>query len=113
MRTVGWMSAFAALLVAVLFVAAPVLSCAQDNANNRRILDRTTPDYPLIARHMGLQGTVKIEALVSADGRVKEVEVKGGHPVLAQSAAIAVRHWRWEPAAHETHELVEVKFSPQ
>ena len=107
------MSALGVLLVAALLASAPVLSCAQDNASKRRIVDHVTPDYPLIARHMGLEGVVKIDALVGPDGRVKAIEVKGGHPVLAQSAAIAVRHWRWEPAAHETHELVEVKFSPQ
>ena len=107
------MRAFVALFAAVLIVSASVPGCAQESLSNRRIVDRTTPDYPLIARHMGLQGVVKIDALVGPDGRVKEVAVKGGHPVLAQSAAVAVRHWRWEPAPHETHELVEVKFSPQ
>jgi TonB family protein len=107
------MSTLAVLLGAVVLVSAPVRSCAQDGSNNRRIVDRVTPDYPLIARHMGLAGSVKIDALVAPDGRVKEVDIKGGHPVLAQSAALAVRHWKWEPAAHETHELVEIKFAPQ
>ena len=62
---------------------------------------------------MGLEGVVKVEALVASDGSVKSVEIKGGHPVLAQAAANAVRRWRWEPAAHESHEPVELKFSPE
>lgn len=53
---------------------------------------------------MALQGTVKIEALVSPDGTVKETQIKGGHPVLAQAAVNSVR---------ETHETVEVKFTPE
>jgi outer membrane biosynthesis protein TonB len=55
---------------------------------------------------------VKVEALVAADGSVKGVDVKGGHPVLAQAAMNAVRRWKWEVAAHESHEVVELKFSP-
>jgi outer membrane biosynthesis protein TonB len=51
--------------------------------------------------------------VVASDGSVKAVDVRGGHPVLAQAAASAVRRWRWEPATRETHELVEVKFSPE
>jgi TonB family protein len=62
---------------------------------------------------MALQGTVKVDALVSADGSVKSVEIKGGHPVLAQAAMNTVRRWKWEPAARESHGLVEVRFSPE
>jgi hypothetical protein len=41
------------------------------------------------------------------------MQIKGGHPVLAQAAVNSVRRWKWEPAAHETHETVEVKFTPE
>jgi hypothetical protein len=44
---------------------------------------------------------------------VKSVDVKGGHPILTQSAVTAVGHWKFEPASHETKELVEIKFDPQ
>jgi hypothetical protein len=43
---------------------------------------------------------------------VKSVDVRGGHPVLAQAAQNAVRQWKWEPAPHETSELMEIKFTP-
>jgi len=36
---------------------------------------------------MALQGIVKVEVLVEPDGRVAAVDIKGGHPVLAQAAA--------------------------
>lgn len=62
---------------------------------------------------MALQGVVKVDALVAPDGTVKSVEIKGGHPVLAQAAANTVRRWKWEPALRESHELVEVRFSPE
>jgi TonB family protein len=60
---------------------------------------------------MALQGTVRLEAVVSAEGTVKTLVVKGGHPVLAQAAVNTVRQWRWQRASNETHETVEVKFN--
>ena len=84
----------------------------QEAASKRRIVDRAAPAYPPLARSMALEGVVRVEALVAPDGSVKTVDIKGGHPVLAQAAQNAVRHWRWEPAAHESHEVVELKFSP-
>jgi TonB family protein len=99
------------LLLIALFCFVPFHSQAQDAAK-RKLLDRVAPAYPTLARSMALEGIVKVEALVAADGTVKSVEIKGGHPVLAQAAQNAVRHWKWEPATHESHEVVELKFSP-
>ena len=62
---------------------------------------------------MNIRGLVRVEVLVSPDGTVKSVLVKGGHPMLAQSAVTAVGHWRFEPAAHETKEQIEIKFDPR
>jgi len=68
------------------------------------------PGYPETARSLRLHGAVKVEAVVASNGLVKDVEVKGGHPILAQAAEDAVRKWRFEPGPHETRELVEVVF---
>jgi TonB family protein len=95
-----------------LFVI-PSTSESQQATTPRKLLERSAPVYPPLARSMALQGSVKVNALVAPDGTVRTVEIKGGHPVLAQAAANTVRRWRWEPASHETHELVEVKFSPE
>jgi TonB family protein len=62
---------------------------------------------------MNLRGVVKVEAVVSSNGVVKAVEVKGGHPVLVQSAMDAVRKWKWEPASRDSRESVEVRFNPE
>lgn len=66
--------------------------------------------YPAIARKMSITGIVRIEAVVAPNGTVKGVSIKGGHPLLAQAAQDSIRGWKWEPSAHETHELIEVKF---
>jgi len=44
---------------------------------------------------------------------VKSIQVIGGHPVLVDAVQHAVYKWRWAPAAHETRELIEVKFDPE
>ena len=83
------------------------------DAAKRRVVERDAPAYPNLARSMALQGVVRVEATVAPDGSVKAVDIKGGHPVLAQAAANAVRKWRWEPSSHESREPVEVKFLPE
>jgi TonB family protein len=100
------------LLLTALFFIVTIHSQSQE-AGKRRLVSQSAPIYPTLARSMALQGTVKVEALVAPDGSVKTVDIKGGHPVLAQAAVNTVRRWRWEPAARESHEVVEVKFSPE
>ena len=112
MKMVSRLSANGVLLLAVLVAFAP-LQCHAQDAGKRHVLNRVAPVYPALARTMLLEGIVRLDAVVAPDGSVKTVEVKGGHPVLVDAAADAVRRWRWEPAGHESHELVEVKFSPR
>ena len=77
------------------------------------MLVKTTAIYPSLARSMNIRGNVRLEAQVAPNGTVKGVDVKGGHPILVQSAVTAVGHWKFEPAAHETKELIEIKFDPE
>ncbi len=99
------------LLAMHLFVAA--LASAQEATDaDRKIVTKVIPEYPNIARAMHIQGSVRIDVLIEPDGKVKSVDAKGGHPVLVQSAEDALRHWKWEPAAHETHQVIELRFTP-
>jgi TonB family protein len=89
-------------------------AAAQDeqSASDRKVVTKVVPPYPAIARSMNLSGTVKLEALVLANGSVKAVQVKGGNPLLVQSAQRAVQDWKWEKADHESTEQVEFRFHP-
>jgi TonB family protein len=53
--------------------------------------------YPPQARAVGQHGVVVLEALVGADGSVKDVKVVSGPPLLRQSALDAVRRWKYQP----------------
>jgi TonB family protein len=104
------------MLVAICsaaFLSPQPLRSQQDSGSKRKLIDRTPTPYPTLARSMALEGLVKLEALVAPDGTVKSVDIKGGHPVLAQAAVSSVRKWRWEAAARESRELVEVRYSPE
>ena len=113
MKTLMRQGAVGALLLAAVLTLVPTRFVAEESAAKRRLLERTATPYPALAVNMALQGVVKLDVLVAADGTVKTIETKGGHPVLVQAAMNAVRRWKWEPAARESHELVEVKYSPE
>ena len=87
---------------------------AQDDeiTGSRKVVAKVVPKYPDIARSMNLTGTVKLAALVLANGSFKSIEVKGGNPLLVQSAQRAVQEWKWEKADHESTEDVEFRFHP-
>jgi TonB family protein len=62
----------------------------------RKIKD-VRPAYPDIAKQARVQGVVILECIVGADGRVVEVKVLRGIPLLDAAALEAVSQWRYEP----------------
>ena len=71
------------------------------------------PEYPELAKRMKLTGAAQVQALVMPDGTVKEVKIIGGHPLLADALARAVKRWKYQPAPKETVEGVKFSFGPQ
>lgn len=60
---------------------------------------RVEPDYPEAARRARLEGTVILEAIITASGAVQEIRVlRSLHPLLDEAAERAVRQWRYRPA---------------
>jgi TonB family protein len=88
---------------------------AQDHSAElkRKVKSKVLPEYPAIARQLKLQGRVKVEAAVAADGHVASTRVLGGNPLLASAAAEAIKKWRYETAPKETRELIEIEFTGQ
>ena len=96
-------SAFGVLLLAFALLSVSIDAWAQEPAENaRKILTNTSAVYPTLAQSMNLRGVVKLEVHVAPNGAVKSVDVKGGHPILTQSAVTAVGHWKFEPASVQT-----------
>jgi len=100
------------VFVAILTFSTNYAPAQERSEGSRKVVTRVVPQYPGLARPLHLQGSVRADVLVASNGKVMSVEVKGGHPLLAQAAQDAVRQWTWEPASHQTHESVELSFMP-
>jgi len=62
-----------------------------------RLIHRVEPIYPRIAVDSHLTGTVRLHALIDADGAVRQIDVVSGNPIFVPSAVAAIRQWRYEP----------------
>ena len=105
----------AAVLVLSLGAIAfsPAFSIAQEQPETtRKIITRVIPVYPELANKMQIRGTVRVEAVVAPNGKVKFTQVIGGSPVLVKAAVDAIEKWKWAPAPQETKELIELNFHP-
>jgi TonB family protein len=101
----------ALLIAAVSFAPYSPRAFAEDHPE-RKIRIRVAPVYPDIARRMKLNGTVRLQVVISPDGKVKETKVIGGHPILVTAAVDAVKKWKFDPASAETTGILEIKFDP-
>jgi periplasmic protein TonB len=90
-------------------VLSPSPALGQDS--ERKILKKVEVQYPAILKKRGIGGTVRLKVTVHADGSVKDVEVLGGNPTLADAAEKSVRQWKFAPGSEGTVPVV-VNFDP-
>jgi outer membrane biosynthesis protein TonB len=101
-----------ALLIICISALFPSAYSQTEQVGPRKVVNKVVPVYPHLARDLNLTGTVKLEVLVGSSGVAKSIQVKGGNPLLAQSAQEALHKWRWEKSDHETSEMLEFSFKP-
>jgi TonB family protein len=85
-------------------------------AQPERLAEAIPPSYPALAQHMNVQGSVVLQALIGADGRIQNLRVVSGPQILATAAQQAVREWQFKPVyqngqAVETRATITVNFS--
>jgi len=78
----------------------------------RKVLSNPVPAYPEVARRMRLSGVVKVQVVIGADGRIKEKNVTGGHPILVRAVEDTLKNWKYAPASGETTTQLEFNFHP-
>ena len=61
------------------------------------ILNQVQPVYPRLAASARIGGVVRLKAVISKDGRIKDLKLISGHPLLVQAAMDAVRQWTYKP----------------
>ncbi|HEX4606087.1 MAG TPA: energy transducer TonB [Candidatus Angelobacter sp.] len=80
-----------------------------------QLLDRVEPVYPHIAIVTGVQGQVKLHAIIARDGSIQSLNVISGPPLLIHAATDAVSQWRYRPyvlngEAVEVETFITVNF---
>jgi TonB family protein len=92
------------------FLSWTVTAQAQDSA--RKIVKKVPVPYPSILKSKSIGGTVRLKVFVKPDGTVRDSEVLGGNPILAESAQKSVMQWKFSPASSETTLELSVTFDP-
>jgi TonB family protein len=62
-----------------------------------KLLTKVDPVYPPLAVQAHVSGVVTLIAVIGTDGRVRNLEVIGGHPLLVAAALDAVKQWVYQP----------------
>jgi TonB family protein len=61
------------------------------------LLVQVQPVYPPLARAARIQDYVMLQAMIGKDGKVGNLTVLRGHPLLNEAALEAVRQWQYKP----------------
>jgi protein TonB len=61
------------------------------------LVHKVLPTYPPLARSARIQGQVVLQAVISKQGVIENLQVLTGHPMLVPAALEAVRQWRYRP----------------
>jgi TonB family protein len=93
-----------------LAVALSLTASSAPAQESRKAIANPTPPYPEIARRMHLAGVVKVQVVIGTDGRIKEVKVIGGHPLLVNAVEETLKNWKYAPASSETTAALEFNF---
>jgi TonB family protein len=63
-----------------------------------QLIKQIVPVYPAMARSARVQGVVSVDAIIQPSGKLTDMKVSDGHPLLIDAALEALRHWRYKPA---------------
>ena len=62
-----------------------------------KLVHKVVPVYNRLAIQARVRGVVKLEAIIATDGRIRDLRLISGHPLLVQNAMDAVKQWRYRP----------------
>ncbi|MCC7175895.1 MAG: TonB family protein [Bryobacterales bacterium] len=67
------------------------------NVQQAKLVNQPKPQYPPLARQARIQGTVRFTAIIGVDGRIQNLTLVSGHPLLVPAAQAAVKEWVYQP----------------
>jgi len=83
--------------VAVPKIATPQRVRVSSGVSTGMLIRKVSPAYPPLARQARIQGTVVLQAEISKDGNITNLQLISGHPMLAPAAIEAVKQWKYKP----------------
>src|SRR5580704_8353545 len=83
--------------VAVPKIATPTRVRVSSGVSSGLLIRKVSPTYPPLARQARIQGTVVLQAQISKDGSIQNLQLISGHPMLAPAAIEAVKQWKYKP----------------
>ncbi|HKM47151.1 MAG TPA: energy transducer TonB [Terriglobales bacterium] len=99
-------------------VATPQRIRVSSGVSTGLLIRKVTPNYPPLAKQARIQGAVVLQAEISKEGTIQNLQLISGHPMLAPAAIEAVKQWRYkpyllngEPVAVETQVVVNFSLS--
>jgi protein TonB len=75
----------------------PVRLVISEKVARKLLVKKVQPRYPAIARQNHAEGQVVLKAVISKAGDVSELSVIVSQPFLTDSAAQAVKQWKFKP----------------
>jgi periplasmic protein TonB len=64
-----------------------------------KLISGPRPVYPVLARAARIEGTVRLEAVISREGTILNLRAVSGHPLLIPAALAAVEQWVFRPTS--------------
>jgi protein TonB len=83
--------------VAVPKIAAPTRVRVSSGVSTGLLIRKVPPTYPPLARQARIQGVVILQAQISKEGNIQNLQLISGHPMLAPAAIEAVKQWKYKP----------------
>jgi TonB family protein len=83
---------------------------ATEDDGSRRLITRVEPVYPSELQDKHISGVVRLRVTIAANGSVEAVDLLGGNPILAESAATAVKKWVYSAGSSKTKTEIVVPF---
>ena len=62
-----------------------------------KLINQPKPVYPPLAKAAHVQGVVEFQATIGKDGKIQNLQLLSGPPLLVQAAMQAVQQWVYEP----------------
>jgi TonB family protein len=94
-----------------LFFCFLLLNPPSPSSGGLRVVHVESIAYPDFARAAQVQGTVRVDMVITPQGEVSSAEATSGHPELRKAAIENINHWKFCPiSSQDSHFQIEYVF---